>query len=79
MVNRNTILIFHPVLGVAVFTAEGERLGESKVAARHGIAMVTFSRIAMAAPGMVLIPLFMDRLEKRGFLAKYVDKIIVNY
>ena len=62
---------------MAVFTAEGERLGESKVAARHGIAMVTFSRIAMAAPGMVLIPLFMDRLEKRGFLAKYVDKIML--
>ena len=26
----------------------------------------------MAAPGMVLIPMFMDRLEKKGVLAKYV-------
>jgi hypothetical protein len=45
-------------------------VGQSKTAARQGISMVTLSRIAMAAPGMVLIPMFMDRLEKRGFLAK---------
>ena len=58
--------------GITVFTAEGERVGQSTTAARHGISMVTISRIIMAAPGMVLIPMFMDRLEKKGVLAKYV-------
>lgn len=57
--------------GIQLFTAEGERVGESSIAARQGIAMVTLSRILMAAPGMVLIPMFMDRLEKRGVLARY--------
>ena len=45
-------------------------MGESPIAARQGIAMVTMSRILMAAPGMVLIPMFMDRLEKKGVLAR---------
>ena len=65
------------VTGVPVFTAEGERVGESGTAAKQGIAMVTASRIAMAAPGMVLIPMLMDRLEKKGFLAKYVIVIAI--
>ncbi len=56
--------------GIQVFTADGEKIGESPVAARQGIAMVTLSRILMAAPGMVLIPMFMDRLEKKGVLAR---------
>ena len=34
-------------------TAEGEKVGESKVAARQGISMVVMSRILMAAPGIV--------------------------
>ena len=33
--------------------------------------MVVASRIGMAAPGMIAIPIFMDRLEKRGILKRY--------
>ena len=33
--------------------------------------MVVASRILMASPGMILIPMFMDRLEKRGVLKRY--------
>ena len=32
---------------------------------------VTLSRIGMAAPGMLLNPILMNALEKRGLLAKY--------
>ena len=32
---------------------------------------VTLSRIGMAAPGMLLIPVLMNSLERRGLLAKY--------
>ena len=33
--------------------------------------MVVASRIGMAAPGMIAIPMAMDQLEKRGILARY--------
>ena len=33
--------------------------------------MVVASRIGMASPGMILIPMFMDKLEKRGVLKRY--------
>ena len=53
-------------------TIEGEDTGESSPkAAQKGISMVVASRIGMAAPGMIAIPLFMDRLEKKGILHKY--------
>ena len=32
---------------------------------------VVLSRIGMAAPGMVTIPIIMNALERRGFLKKY--------
>ena len=34
-------------------SAEGEKIGESKIAARQGISMVVLSRVGMATPGMV--------------------------
>ena len=53
-------------------TENDEKSGvNSKYAAVQGISMVTISRIAMAAPGMMLIPVFMNNLEKRGILARY--------
>merc|ERR1712029_21884 len=58
--------------GIPLMDKDGNRLDEnSKVAARWGISQVTLSRIGMAAPGMLLIPVFMNSLERRGLLAKY--------
>ena len=39
--------------GIMLESAEGEKIGESKIAARQGISMVILSRIGMATPGMV--------------------------
>jgi len=57
--------------GVPVTDIDGKRLGDSKTAAQRGIALVTISRIGMAAPGMVLTPIVMNALEKRGFLSRF--------
>lgn len=56
--------------GITLTTESGEKVGNSKIAAREGIAMVVMSRILMASPGMVLIPLVMNKLEINGTLKK---------
>ncbi|XP_067393149.1 sideroflexin-2 isoform X1 [Emydura macquarii macquarii] len=56
--------------GIAVTAENGEELGNSRVAAAKGIAQVVISRIAMAAPGMVLLPILMERLEKFPFMKR---------
>ncbi|KAL4708493.1 hypothetical protein ACJJTC_014101 [Scirpophaga incertulas] len=43
--------------GTPVLTADGQRVGESKTAARTGIALVCVSRVLMALPGMTLTPM----------------------
>ena len=59
------------IIGIPLTTESGERVGASSTsAAVQGISMVTISRIAMAAPGMLVLPIFMDKLEKRGILAR---------
>jgi len=57
--------------GTPVETLQGERIGKSRVAAKEGICMVTLSRIGMAMPGMVLIPIIINNLNRRGFFRKY--------
>ena len=58
--------------GVELMTEDGKVLDvKSKTAAQQGISMVVFSRLGMAAPGMVGIPFFMNYLEKKGTLTKY--------
>lgn len=52
--------------GIPVFDASGERVGESTVAARSGISQCVVSRITIAAPGMLLLPVIMQVLENRG-------------
>ncbi|XP_046851609.1 sideroflexin-2-like [Xenia sp. Carnegie-2017] len=50
--------------GIKVYDKEGEELGMSKRAAMKGIGQVVTSRVAMAAPGMLIIPIIMEKLEK---------------
>lgn len=52
--------------GIMLMTESGEKVGESKIAARQGIGMVVASRVGMASPGMVLIPIIMNSLENKG-------------
>ncbi|XP_015786032.1 sideroflexin-1 [Tetranychus urticae] len=56
--------------GIALYDENNNLVGESKVAAKKAISQVTFSRIAMAVPGMTLPPIFMNYLEKRGVLKR---------
>jgi len=57
--------------GIMLETEDGVKVGESVTAAKTGIAMVTMSRIGMAAPGMVLIPMIMNKFESQGLFKRY--------
>ncbi|KAG1680663.1 Sideroflexin-1 [Nymphon striatum] len=57
--------------GIAVVDEHGEKLGNSKVAAKKAIIQVVFSRIGMAIPGMVIPPLIMNSLENKGYLKRF--------
>lgn len=50
--------------GIVVFDENGNPVGKSKKAAVKGITQVVISRVAMAAPGMILIPIIMEKIEK---------------
>ncbi|XP_077297219.1 sideroflexin-1-3 [Arctopsyche grandis] len=56
--------------GVPVEDDNGNRLGKSTSAAKEGIALVTMSRVCMALPGMVVTPVVISWLERRGTLAR---------
>lgn len=53
--NKNHLLISLFIIGVTLYTENGVAVGESKIAAREGIAKVVLSRIGMGSPGMVRI------------------------
>lgn len=57
--------------GIPVFDKNGNRLGDSAIAAKVGITQVVLSRIGMASPSMVIPPLIMNNLEKKGFLKRF--------
>lgn len=57
--------------GTPVYDANGNKLGYSTVAAQHGISQVVLSRIGMALPGMVMTPVVIDYLDRRGTLCRY--------
>jgi len=50
--------------GVDVVDDDNIIVGKSRVAAVKGISEVVFCRILMAAPGMLLLPILMERLER---------------
>ena len=56
--------------GIAVVDENGEALGLSKNAAYKAITQVCVSRITMAAPGMLLIPVIMENLEKMAWMKR---------
>ncbi|KAL0964696.1 hypothetical protein UPYG_G00327710 [Umbra pygmaea] len=56
--------------GIAVTDENGNKLGHSKKAAVKGITQVVISRVTMAAPGMIILPIIMQRLEKYKFMQR---------
>ncbi|KAF1456773.1 Sideroflexin-2, partial [Pygoscelis antarcticus] len=56
--------------GVTVTDEDNNELGRSRRAAAKGIAQVVVSRITMAAPGMIILPIIMERLEKFPFMQR---------
>ncbi|KAM8970164.1 sideroflexin-2-like [Sarcophilus harrisii] len=56
--------------GLVVTDAASRELGQSRRAAALGISQVVVSRITMAAPGMILLPILMQRLERLAFMKK---------
>ncbi|PKU35870.1 sideroflexihypothetical protein [Limosa lapponica baueri] len=56
--------------GVTVTDGDNNELGCSRRAAVKGIAQVVVSRITMAAPGMIILPIIMERLEKFPFMQR---------
>ncbi|XP_059517252.1 sideroflexin-2 isoform X3 [Myotis daubentonii] len=58
------------IQGISVKDKNHNELGHSRRAAAVGITQVVISRITMAAPGMILLPIVMERLEKLPFMQK---------
>ncbi|XP_059890137.1 sideroflexin-2 [Delphinus delphis] len=52
------------IQGICVKDRNHNEIGHSRRAAAIGITQVVISRITMAAPGMILLPVVMERLEK---------------
>lgn len=50
--------------GIDVQDSNGRIIGTSRLAAVKGISQVIFSRILMAAPGMLILPIIMQKLER---------------
>jgi len=54
--------------GVVIVDSEGNKLGQSVTAAQRSIVSTTFSRICIAAPGMLMTPVIMEQLEKKPYI-----------
>jgi tricarboxylate carrier len=50
--------------GIDIESEDGSIVGKSRVASVAGISQVTVSRIVMAAPGMLVLPIIMEKFEK---------------
>nr|XP_037865431.1 sideroflexin-2 isoform X1 [Chlorocebus sabaeus] len=58
------------IQGICVKDRNENEIGHSRRAAAIGITQVVISRITMSAPGMILLPVIMERLEKLHFMRK---------
>jgi sideroflexin-2 len=56
--------------GIDVEDEHGNVVGKSRLAAASGISQVIFSRITMAAPGMLILPVIMERLERQNWFKR---------
>ncbi|XP_071560273.1 sideroflexin-2-like [Temnothorax nylanderi] len=56
--------------GVDLVDEDGRKLTKSKLAAVKGISQVVISRIVMCAPGMLILPPIMERLEKYAWMQR---------
>ncbi|XP_033207732.1 sideroflexin-2 [Belonocnema kinseyi] len=56
--------------GIELTDEEGKKLTVSKIAAAKGISQVVFSRIVMCAPGMLILPPIMEKLESQEWMKK---------
>lgn len=65
LMRQNEIL-----LGLDVTDENGKVIGKSQVAPVKGISQVVTSRIIMCAPGMLLLPFIMERLEPKAWMQR---------
>jgi len=54
--------------GVVIVDSDGNKLGQSVTASKRAIISTTFSRICIAAPGMLMTPIIMEQLEKKPYI-----------
>ncbi|XP_076759051.1 sideroflexin 2 [Xylocopa sonorina] len=56
--------------GIDISDENGNKLTKSRLAAVKGISQVVVSRIVMCAPGMLILPPIMERLERYAWMQK---------
>ncbi|XP_060698494.1 sideroflexin-2 isoform X2 [Hemiscyllium ocellatum] len=56
------------ISGIAVTDENDNQLGKSRTAAVKGITQVVISRVTMAAPGMIILPIMMEYVERYPFM-----------
>ncbi|XP_043568988.1 sideroflexin-2 isoform X2 [Chiloscyllium plagiosum] len=56
------------ISGIAVTDENDNQLGKSRNAAVKGITQVVISRVTMAAPGMIILPIMMEHVERYPFM-----------
>ncbi|KAK0183304.1 hypothetical protein PV327_001357 [Microctonus hyperodae] len=58
------------IQGVELTDENGKKCTQSRIAAAKGISQVVISRIVMCAPGMCILPVIMERLEKYQWMQR---------
>eukprot|EP00096_Caligus_rogercresseyi_P004958 TRINITY_DN1965_c0_g1_i4.p1 TRINITY_DN1965_c0_g1~~TRINITY_DN1965_c0_g1_i4.p1 ORF type:complete len:130 (-),score=21.07 TRINITY_DN1965_c0_g1_i4:55-444(-) len=56
--------------GIELRDSQGSTVAKSSYAAGIGIACVVLSRVTMAAPGMIIVPLVMENMEKKEWFRR---------